>query len=307
MVHEQLDEVFPGDVGFVLALLGKHRIAHFINHVFNLHFCRVVTHGAHQVGKLVDGDGALKLASLGGVLLHGADHSVNEEVVHVLVGLTFAATFNQVNEGFGSVAAVEFNLFVDGGDIDTPHIDGKIVTTASEDVLAISRRANICNVAGVGHETHGLVWVSIEWQLDQADNFLPRAVDEVVVGFGDAVGVGDLEEAQALDLSSIGGSEAGATRVLGLRIPQLHLVVVVHGEEQVFLDVALRIPDAGSGVRLVFNHEMVLHGEFCEKARISYVIFEAAAIQTNREESSLELVVLIEVFTETQPGDVVLM
>lgn len=81
-------------------LAGLCKVAEFylILHVVNLLLCWVVAHGSHKVGELIKGNCAVEAACLGCVLIFTTDHRVVEEVLHILVGLAIAATFDQVDK-----------------------------------------------------------------------------------------------------------------------------------------------------------------------------------------------------------------
>lgn len=108
------------------------------------------------------GHDSLESTGAGGVLLHTSDHGVHEEVVHVLVSLSLASTFNQVDERLNSVSSVHLDLFVDGSHVNVPHVNRQVVTTTSEDVLAVSRSADVSDLVRMGDQTHGLMWVTVE-------------------------------------------------------------------------------------------------------------------------------------------------
>jgi len=87
-----------------------------------------------------------------------------------LVSLTVTTTLNQVNKRLDFLTPHSDGL-VDGGYIDSPHVDSEIITSTSENVLAIHSRADVCDFVRVSDHTHGLVGVTVKRKLDEADDF----------------------------------------------------------------------------------------------------------------------------------------
>ena len=78
----------------VLSSLGKVAELDLVLHVVDFLLSWVITHGAHQVRQLVQRYRAVESSSFGGVLILASDHGVVEEILHVLVGLPVAASFD---------------------------------------------------------------------------------------------------------------------------------------------------------------------------------------------------------------------
>ena len=91
--------------------------------------------------------------------------------MHVLVSLTFFLSFNQVNEWLNTFSSQLYRL-VNWGYIDGPHVNSKIVITASEDIFTICRDTNILDISWMSDKTHSLMWISIKRQLDQSNDLL---------------------------------------------------------------------------------------------------------------------------------------
>jgi hypothetical protein len=172
----------------------------------NLLVGRIVAHSSHQVRQLVDWDLALKLASFGRVFLLGTNHRVVEEVVDVLVGLALGTTFNQLNERLDALTAHRDRL-LNRVNVDVPHVDGKISSTACENILSIGGSADILHFVGMSNQTHRLVRVAIERQLDEADDLLVGGVKHVLLSVASVL----LEQLQLGDLTTIGRSETSSS------------------------------------------------------------------------------------------------
>ena len=113
----------------------------------------------------------MQFASFGRVFLLETNHRVVEEVVDVLVGLALGTTFNQLNERLDTLTAHRDRL-LNRVNVDMPHVDGKISSTACENILSIGGSADILHFVGVSNQTHRLVRVAVERQLDEADDLL---------------------------------------------------------------------------------------------------------------------------------------
>ena len=87
--------------------------ADLIHHVMNFLLSRVITHSTHQVWQLLHWHASLELASLSCVFLLRADHRVVEEIVDVLVSLTFSTALNELDERL-SVVTTKGNGLLDG-------------------------------------------------------------------------------------------------------------------------------------------------------------------------------------------------
>ena len=189
--------------------------------------------------------------------------------------MTLSATFNQLDEWLDIVTA-ERDSLLDRLNVNLPHVDCEVSATASEDVLAVGTGTDILHLVGVRNQTHGFVRVAIEWQLDQADNFLGGLVKQVLLTLAKSVLI---QQFQFRDLATVGRSQAGATRRLGCGVPQLHLVLIVGRQEKAFFTVQVAwVPDAGRRLGFhfeaehVFDWEAGIHGSVCD------IVLEAAAI-----------------------------
>ena len=180
VVDEQPDESLQ--VNFEVGLTARSICAetHLVHHIFNFLLRRVVAHGSHQVSQLVYWHPAFELARLGRVLLLRADHRVIEEVVYVLVCLSRGATFDKLDKGLDTFTAHSDSLF-NRRDINMPHVDREVRTTACEDKLAVSAGTDVLDFVRVCDETHSLVRVAVERQLDQTDDLLVRGVKKVLL------------------------------------------------------------------------------------------------------------------------------
>ena len=68
-----------------------------------------------------------------------------------------------------------------------PHVNCEVGTTAGEDVLAIGRRGNVLHLVRVRDQTHGLVRVTVERQLDQSNDLLGGLVEQVLLAVTETV------------------------------------------------------------------------------------------------------------------------
>ena len=186
VVDEEPDESLQVDFEVWLTARSICAETHLVHHIFNFLLRRVVAHGSHQVSQLVYWHPAFEFACLGRVLLLRADHRVIEEVVYVLVGLSCGATFDKLDKGLDTFAAHSDSLF-NRRDIDMPHVDSEVRATTCEDKLAVSAGTDVLNFVRVCNETHSLVRVAVERQLDQTDDLLVRGVKKVLLSIASMV------------------------------------------------------------------------------------------------------------------------
>ena len=106
-------------------------VSNFISHVLDFLFGWVVSHCTHEIFKFIDGDFAIKLSCLSGVLLLTSDHGVVEEVIHVLEGLSITATFDEANERLNTLTT-KSNCLFNWGHINLPDVYCQILTSTSE-------------------------------------------------------------------------------------------------------------------------------------------------------------------------------
>jgi len=111
VVYKQLDECVEVDIEVRFAHGSVRAETHFIHHVLNFLLSWIVTHGAHQVLKLVHGHPTLKLSRLCSVLFLRANHRVVEEVVYILVGLAFCTSFDKLDKGLNAFSTHCNGLF----------------------------------------------------------------------------------------------------------------------------------------------------------------------------------------------------
>jgi hypothetical protein len=94
VIHEQSYKLVQRNVRRRYSIVCKLTILDFVNHVFYLLFCWIITHSSHQVWKLIDRYlFVVQLSCLCGVLFFGSDNTIVEEVIHVLESLTFSSSF----------------------------------------------------------------------------------------------------------------------------------------------------------------------------------------------------------------------
>lgn len=136
MVDEELDECVEVDIELWLSHGRERAVTHLVTHVLDLLLRGVVSHSSHKVSKLVNWYLAFELASLGRVLFLRSDHGVVEEIVDILICLTLSTAFNQLDERFNAIASHSDGL-LNRADIDSPHVDCEVSTSASEDILAV--------------------------------------------------------------------------------------------------------------------------------------------------------------------------
>lgn len=84
--------------------------------------------------------------------------------------MSISTTFNQVDEWLDSITATKLNGLFDWVHIDVPHLHGEIVTTTSEEIVTISRCAEISNLCGMSNESHSFIGISGQWHFNEADN-----------------------------------------------------------------------------------------------------------------------------------------
>ena len=90
-----------------------------------------------------------------------------------------------------------------------PHVNCEVSATASEDVFAVGRGTEVLHLIGVGNQTHGLVRVSVQGQLDQSDDLFSCLVEHVLFSFAIAVLV---QQFQFCDLTAVSRTKASAPR-----------------------------------------------------------------------------------------------
>lgn len=285
----------------MLAGLSEVRELDLVLHVLDLLLSGIVAHGAHQVRQLIQGHCPVETTRLGRVLVLAADHRIVEEIFHVLVGLAIAATFDQVDERLDAFTA-QGDCLVNRRHINRPHVNGQVLTTTSEQILAIRRSADIFHDVGVRDQAHGLVRVAIQRHLDEADDLLFRSVYKELVGV-----VFDVELLQLDDLPAIGWSQACAPGVFGADVPDLHLVVIIGSEKQVFLSVDLRVPNACGRVSLFLDFETCHNLETLLLRRGVHIVLEDTAVTPDGEQTQLSLLVLVQALPESNRGNLNLM
>lgn len=291
MVHKQFNESVQVNVSSGTSLIAHSALSNFINHALNFVFSRVIAHSAHQVGKLFNWHVLVQFTSLGSVLNLSFDHSIVEEILHVLVCLTFEATLNQVDEGVNTLTAHR-NSLVDGAHVDSPHVDCQVISTAGEHPFTIVRRANVSDLLRMRNETHSIMRVSVKRKFDQANNLLFSCVAQELFT------IESINLLKFCDLATVGGTKASAASSHGCRVPKLDFVLVVGGKENAFFEVEGGVPDAASGLSFHLNDELAEHGQGRVVTGVAHIVLEATSIFANREESLLNLVILINRFTE---------
>jgi hypothetical protein len=133
------------------SIVCKLAVLNFVNHILDLLLSRVVTHSSHQVRKLINRYLlVVQFPCLCGVLLFRPDYTVVEKVIHILECLALSATLNKVDKRLDSFTSNCYCL-LNWGYVNIPHVDGKIVATASKDVFAIGRAANVGNFIRMGN------------------------------------------------------------------------------------------------------------------------------------------------------------
>jgi len=170
VVDKQFYERVDGHVHGDQTSSGHVLLSNFVYHALYLEFCGVETHGAHQERQLLNWHAAVQLSCFCCVLSLGANHSVVEEVLHVLVSLAVTTALNKVDKRLDFLTS-QVDGLIDGFNIDRPHVYSEVVASTSKNVLAIHSRADICDFVRVSDHTHGLVGVTVKRKLDEADDF----------------------------------------------------------------------------------------------------------------------------------------
>jgi len=299
VVDEQSDESVEGDVGRSHSHLSELTVLNLVDDVLHLLLGWVVAHSAHQVRQFVDGDLLIfKFTGLSSVFFFGTDYTVVEEVIHVLESLTLAATLDKVNERFDSFTA-HCDCLLDGCNIHFPHVDSQVAATAGEDVLTIVGAADVGDLIGVSDKTHSLVGVAIHWQLDQTDDLLVCAVAQVLAGWLGSY----VQQLELNDLTTVGWSKGRAARVAKLGVPQLHLVLVISGQNETLVEVDAGVPDQSGWARFLLDWEVHFDGERGAQLSLLNIVLEALAVSTDTEKTDLDLVVLVNGLAEAEASD----
>ena len=100
-----------------------------------------------------------------------------------MVRLPGLATLDEVDERlhiFFALAA-HVDCILDRRNVNGPHLDGEVIAAAGEEELTVVRAAEVSDLVRVCDQAHGLVEVAGKRHLDEADDFLGRRVDEVVI------------------------------------------------------------------------------------------------------------------------------
>jgi len=87
------------------ALFRQKLESNFVNHIFLFLFGRIVTHRPHQIRNFLYRDLSIELSRFSCIFLFRPDHRVVEEVIHVLEGLPFPSTFDQIYKWLNPCAA----------------------------------------------------------------------------------------------------------------------------------------------------------------------------------------------------------
>lgn len=106
-------------------------------HVVYLLLSWVVTHRSHEIWQLSEWDGVVQFSRLGGILVLRSDLRVVEVIFHVLVILALSTSLNQIDEWFDALTT-KLDSHLNGIDINAPHFDREICTTACEEISTIS-------------------------------------------------------------------------------------------------------------------------------------------------------------------------
>ena len=123
-----------------------------------------------------------------------------------MVGLALSTSFNELDEWFDSVTTHGDGL-LDRGDINHPHIDSEVTSSTSENILAVRACTNILHFIWVGNESHSLVRVTVERQLDKTNDFLVGRVEQVLLAIPALL----VEKLELGDFATVGWSKASPT------------------------------------------------------------------------------------------------
>mmetsp|Transcript_17594 Transcript_17594/g.50021 ORF Transcript_17594/g.50021 Transcript_17594/m.50021 type:complete len:577 (-) Transcript_17594:1085-2815(-) len=298
MVDEQSDEVLEADPVNILPGFTELGILDLGCHVLDLQQRREITQCAHQVRDLIDWDGAVQVARLRCVLVLGPNLRIVEIVLHVREELSVLATVEQLDIGLDAGTTGDVGI----GDrlrIDQPLIDGQVRAAASEGVLALVIDGDGRDLPGVSDQTHALVRIPVQGKLHEAEHLLMGGIQhELFLAVRACVHRGHLRHGIPVSWSQ-GRPPA---RPVG-RVPDLELVLIVHGQDLLIVAFATkRVPHATGGSRLLLHHGVWRHDLGASELRPLDAVLNEATVLTQREQT--ELVGLVTFRPgETQPHD----